>query len=228
MKLENGIIAVGKLDDSNTVTTNAIVKNTGEKALYEAYALLKAGDGLLYGNPNGHARLVKEAAYVFRNEDGTIDRNRSYIITMEQSGSTKLLTETHSTCRSHKKYTFRELYETDYIPVTIKTYANGKADESTAHMEKSAEGFEGVCKGKIVSNYRINWVKVLITDENQQVIREAVDYPTLNNHNVTYNLQTVRSKIDAKNLPAGKYHYQVSINGGTEEIYVQDYWFTKE
>ena len=119
----NGVQAVDGFKVNSVLSTSDICSYNGAKVMYEAYANVQMGDALLFGP--GHMRLAAEAAYVFRNQDGTINASKSYIVAHEQGLSLSLLNERHSSCGTYTKYTFAQLFETNYIPVTIDAFKNG-------------------------------------------------------------------------------------------------------
>ncbi len=119
-----GILPLGdyiwKQEDTTTIE---MVDRTDENTIYEAYALMQEGDAVLYCfGRSGHARMVKEVN-IIRNEDGKINPEESYIITIEQTNSfDPQRTDINTTWYVDHKYTFAKLYERKYVPITVPIF----------------------------------------------------------------------------------------------------------
>ena len=222
----NGVLPVGNYNVNSIVATADICSHNGAQVMYEAYAKLQMGDAVLYAP--GHMRLVAEAAYVFRNPDGSIDPTKSYIVTHEQGAGCTNLDSTRTTCKVNGKYTFSTLFSGDYIPVTMEAYSKGEADVLTATISNKKLDKSGVGSGIITSNYRPDKVTLRITDPKGKVVLELVNFPSDGTNKTTAALSVFRSTVKAKlaELEAGKeYHYEVLLAAGAQEICVQTFKF---
>ena len=109
--------------------TVQIIKENGNKTMYESYANMKMADGV-YTSSGYHVMMCAENPVVERWPDGSIDADRSYVIVLEQdavgSGSDSKNYEQSNgvTLRPlggvDNKYTFKQLLDKGYVPFTIK------------------------------------------------------------------------------------------------------------
>lgn len=94
---DNSLVPLGDLKIAkNPIYTNLDIVNLNEpQAMYENYALTRAGDVLTtYTNAGGiHHRLANADAVVVRNPDGTIDPDKSVLQCIEQRGTIKYVFE---------------------------------------------------------------------------------------------------------------------------------------
>ena len=58
-----------------------LAAENGEQVMFESYALIQPADGL---NNQGHIRLASSTATVVRNEDGTINGEKSWMLYCDQ------------------------------------------------------------------------------------------------------------------------------------------------
>lgn len=225
--VNNGVLPVGGYTmymTGATLDSSIICDRNGAQAIYEAYAQAKMGDAVVHAP--GHIRLVAENAYIFRNEDGTIDPNKSYLITHEQGfgGNVK----NHSFCKTNHKYTFADLFRDDYIPVTMAQYAQGTRDELVATTTNEDLTIKGVGSGVIHCNYRPDKITMRVLDSNGNAVLELVDFASgLNIDNRYFALSEFREEVKAMKLESGKeYTYEVFVTAGAQEVCVQTYKFT--
>ncbi len=221
----NGTVSVGEYTLANHDLTADTCQLNGEAVMYEAYAQVKMGDGLLFAP--GHLRMAAEAAYVYRNEDGSINPEKSYIRFHEQ-GSTMKVEEHFSTCSVNKKATFAKLFSGNYIPVTIPEFAQGAAGEILVVCDTEANSFSDVFSGTITSNYRINWVTTELFDGEGNLLASDTIYPTAQKHNDTFSLMLLSNTVRKDDLEAGK-TYRIAVKVGVadqQEITVRDLTFT--
>lgn len=109
--------------------TKDIIRDNGEQVMLASYALLKPADGI-YSSSSYHVEMVAQAPMIVYNKDGSIDPEKSYLLTMGQGAigttgdSKNYFQENGVTMRPlgtvDKKYTFRELLDKGYIPFTLK------------------------------------------------------------------------------------------------------------
>ena len=99
--------AVGSYRASSKTNTSSIVKSGNSKAtMFAAYAKLQPGDAVVYHIGSlGHTRLVT-----------SVNTKKKTVTCIEQSG---LVTAKKTSWQVDKVYTFEQLYQGNYIPVTL-------------------------------------------------------------------------------------------------------------
>ncbi len=121
---KTGVLPIGNYDwREDDTTTIQMVDRTDADTMYECYALLQPADAVLYCfGASGHARMVKEV-HVVRGEDGKINPEESYIITIEQTSSfDKQREDIKTTWYIDHKYSFASLYEKKYVTITVPIF----------------------------------------------------------------------------------------------------------
>ena len=128
-----------------------ICKANGEQIMFESYAMALPADCF---SSNGHVRLAGEKPVVVRNEDGTIDGEKSTVTLIEQGLYTvdsyhKRKTEdgTDYLIRGcdGKAFTFLELFNAGYLVHTFREFLgldpveDGKAEFIQKEAEEGAE-----------------------------------------------------------------------------------------
>lgn len=110
--------------------THDICCENGEQVMFESYGQMKPADGIVV---SGHVRMNTAIPTVVRKADGTIDGEQSYALMTEQvcfvsdTNHIRIAPDgTHYTAQGlvDRKYTFRELFETDYLPVTFAEFSD--------------------------------------------------------------------------------------------------------
>lgn len=221
MICENGMIAVGKYEvvknSKNKNSTKETCQKNGEKVMYEAYAKIKLGDAVVKG-PEGHTRLAAENAYVYRNSDGSINGEKSYIITHEQGARVSTMPDYHTTCKVNGRNTFATLFEKDYVPVTIPEYEKGEKTpvELSIDSKTDIKTLTDLSKATVTSNYRINFVTLTLKSDKETVYNKTV-YPSYGTHNLYYQLGSMLTANEIKNIKSGEFTAIISVNGTDAE-----------
>lgn len=115
-------------DKPTNYGTDECIKDNDAQKLFQAYALLKKGDGLVYYTTAGHVIMSATDAVVAYKEDGvTIDPIGSYIYIIDQGQTWEEMTNEQGDRVSYKggvdvKKTFFDLMNGNYIPFTYKEY----------------------------------------------------------------------------------------------------------
>ena len=158
------------------------IEYNGEQKIYQAYAQLKKGDFYVYNIPDvgGHTRMAAENAVVVYNQDGTINPNYSYVTSHEQGWTTTdELAKTTTTCRAGHKYTFANLMFDGAVPVTCEELVTGEMEPATGELIGGAEGKMGLVTGTVKTNYNLDYVDLVICDEQGNEIFNHRMWPTL-------------------------------------------------
>lgn len=173
MVIKNGYIPVGTYTyDPNTpsfthLPTQKIVQNAGNRAITESYALIKKADALVSSTSN-HAMMAVEDAHIVYTSSGHIDRDKSYVIVMDQQAGGEKLQQTdehgntlHFSGRLEAKYTFTELYRKHYIPVSpLEFQTPYYYDDVHAELNHDVKNYEDLKTAVIKSNYPLAVLRV--------------------------------------------------------------------
>ena len=209
-----------------------VLTTNGAKTILEAYALAHRADALVayaekwYRQTNaGHARLLTADPLVIRTSNGSIDTDRSYLITTEQGAEL----ETTTWLVNHK-YTFRELLDEPsdskfsgqfrtYLPITIRALHDTELRDSYVSKYTGADAVTGPTSGRLYSNYRIVSTTVTVKNGSQVIYhgeaftgvgRSIADSMSqfnsayLQNHTAGFT-----AAANAARLPSGTYTFSV-------------------
>ena len=162
-------------DYSLDLSTETICKQNGKDVIFASYAKTLPADGLT-SSPDNHAMMVIEPATVKYKPDGSIDGNRSYLMIADQRGGTagdgnfyekyENGETLHYSGRTSYKYTFNQLYDLWYLPVTTAEFAGlepYKAPEVKFGLDTYAI-VEELAQGEILSNFPICVLKINLVD----------------------------------------------------------------
>ncbi len=160
-----------------------VCQENGEQTIFESYAQAHIADAALN---HGHIRMFSHEPVVVRNEDGTINGEESYAIMHEQVCYTN--NPNHNREFADKttyvangfvdiKYTFKELFDTGYIPITFAEFLGQKPVEYrkvSVDFEKDSICAEELKNVTVSSNFPISDMFIIVKDENgNQVYRFA-------------------------------------------------------
>ena len=157
--------------------TDLICQDNGREVILESYAQCLPADGLS-SSPENHGMMVIEPATVVRKADGTIDAEESYLIIQDQRAGTGSVFYTqedpsgetvHYSGRTYAKYSFEQLYNEWYVPVTTAEFAGleayNKAEITYTAMSSEQKTPEDMLSGMLNSNYPICILKLILTDK---------------------------------------------------------------
>ena len=187
MTTVHGCIPLGDYEVDTTLDANRETKNTcrtnGEAKMYECYALLKKADAVETTNTEGHTMMCTEDAHVER-VNGVIDPNKSYITVIEQHSSFKNLEIDGMNVKvqsgAYNTYTFKEIFNKGYIPVTIAELA-GKKDIEKAWAKTDLPGdctTAAIDAAKLTANYRLSKIIITFTNADGSVAATSVYHPS--------------------------------------------------
>ena len=193
----NGCIPVGPYVSNYTITdyrqytTDLICADNGEQVMYESYAAILPADALV-SSPDVHAIMAIEKAHVVYNEDGTINGNESTVTIADQrAGDGDLFyiledeqgNQVSYSGRVRYDYTFTELWNLSYIPVTTAEFMGTKEYvQPTVTFTESAGSKQELLSGTVESNYPMRVIRTVLVD--QDGVRMVVDRMLLNNTHV--------------------------------------------
>ncbi len=167
-------------DAIDKYTAKNVVLENGEQVMYESYAKMLPADGLTHP---GHVRMNVAVPHVERNADGTINGEKSYTIYCDQqlyvnpdyqSDGSEIVRQGGVDV----KVTFRELFNTYYIPFTFAEFlgTDPVEDGAASLVNGSGEVYSAasttaldVSTKKIQANYAISDVYLKVIDANGEV-----------------------------------------------------------
>lgn len=179
MTQANGFLRLGSYTYADNLTgfsdaygTPHIISENGAETMYESYALLKAGDGIVYYTTAGHVVMIAQDAHVEYGPDGKIDPAKSYVIIIDQAGTwTNGQNEEGDSfvyaANNDAKWTFLYLKERNYIPFTFAEWLGTDPIEET-EISYSHTGdtisMDQLYGSKVTCNYGIADIYAIIRD----------------------------------------------------------------
>lgn len=161
------------------VQTDEIVAENDQQTMYKAYALLDVGD-IIVKRVNGapHIRVVTEKATVV-DANGKVNPGRSYVKCIEQTNAfDKTRTDGKlTTWREDKMYTFTDLWESKYLPVTLAIYDTPETELPYLALDEevtSAILAKKSLNGVVSSNYPLKHVYLNVYNRNGIIVNQVV------------------------------------------------------
>ncbi len=213
-----GTLIVGdyKVEDSFT-TTDEIIELNNILVMSEAYAQLQPGDCILTcWGPTGHARMVLEVK-LEKSAAGKINTSRSGVVCIEQTSSfdKQRKDDVKTTWYVEHFYSFSELYEAKYVPLTIKTLQNIEKKDTT-FTTKSLNTADNITSGRLKGIVRSSFLEIEsatieIIDKNGNVIVTDTIVNT-NKDRLAFQFNNQKGPDELTTLAAGDYTYLVTAN----------------
>lgn len=224
--------------------TKYVYDTYGAEILYEAYAISRTADALVYmvydndtQEGGGHARLLVADPIVIRNADGSIDTSKSYLLCTEQGDGLGTRKETNSSWRYHYKYTFSELVDLNkprvFIPVAIRALHSDYIKAAYANQNPDYP-VTGPASGRIYSNFRVVSSTVKVTDTKNNILYSNTVFTGISDSMhiardrfqdidlATYHAEAFAEAAENTGMVNGKrYYYTVELllsNGETKKI----------
>lgn len=178
MVYQNGYLPVGNytydfnITSYNQMPTQKIVQQNEKAVILDAYTKVRPGD-MFTSTPDNHGMQAISIPSVFYNSDGSIDIDRSYINIQDQRGGQGSgfyeVQEGGETIRysgrTTAKFTFKQLYDKAYIPVTTAEFAGLKEyEKATASIDKQCATVSELAGATVSSNYPLAVVNIVASD----------------------------------------------------------------
>lgn len=179
MVYKNGFLPVGDytydqgLETFNYLPTLRIVNDNGKEVMAKAYAQVLQADALITSTDN-HAMMAIEPAHVEYLADGSIDTANSYIMIQDQRAGGEAWQQTDAdgnvlnySGRTSAKFTFDELFDEHFIPVTAAEFVGEKEYEkaTVTASQDTWDTLEAVLNATVESNYPLAVVNVIVNDQ---------------------------------------------------------------
>ena len=131
---------------SEGYNTTMVVQENGQQKMYECYAQMKPGDGIVYWTTAGHVVMIATEPVVVRTADGRIDPVQSKVTIIDQA--VKFVPYQHKDggdlCQIAENvdatWTFEKLFNGKYLPFTFKEWTGEDPIEITTAGLKSTNG----------------------------------------------------------------------------------------
>ena len=164
--------------------TDNVCQDNGEQIMFQSYAAMQIADGLIaVWEKNGHTMMCSIAPVVVKNEDGTINGEESYLCVTEQGGSWRDGVSPSGIPYQYeysldKKFTFRKLYDTAYIPYTfadlIGTDPIEETEVSFSHQGDTITESQ-LFSATVTSNYHLSDIYIYVYDKaGNEIYKHAV------------------------------------------------------
>lgn len=240
MTLARNFIRVGDYEYPDYVNqwtemynTVAVCQENGDQVMWESYAKLIPGDGVINFTTAGHVMMIVSEPEVIRNEDGTINGNLSHLYITDQH--VQFVPYTHpdggDQCLHaryvNRKFTFAELsaQKAGYIPFTYKEWLGEdpiEMPEYTISHSGDTITADQIYATKISSNYHLYDIYCSIYNaDGVEVFKTA----THSDYASEYELKFGKAGVavmnwgDLADVDPAKYEYTVKIycQSGTGE-----------
>lgn len=216
--LNKGTIPVGTYEvKSSFTTTDEIIEINNVLVMAEAYAQLQPGDCILTcWGPTGHARMVVELK-LEKSAAGKINTSRSGVVCIEQTSSFDKDRKDGVNTNWYVEhfYSFSELYESKYVPLTIKTL-QGIEKKDTTFTTKSLNTADNITSGRLKGIIRSSFLKInsatveVIDKSGNVVVTETIT--NTNKDPLAFQFNNQKAPDAMSTLAAGDYTYVVTAN----------------
>lgn len=215
-----------KIYKDSWITADLFKVNTKEN-VFKAYSMLGKGDILLKAiDGSGHTRLVDHVDLA-KTMAGGINYTRSTVTTVEHTNEwEKDRAGVNSTWWVNHKYTFTNLYEKLFMPVTLCIYHNGEKPEDAwigFDGKNTPETILDGMNGNVRSNFPICYVRATVKDKDGKTVSEMKSYKL----EKTYSVNVRKYQYDLiKGLPSGTYTYALHAGIARGGCDVESFEFT--
>ena len=153
-------------------STRKICRDNGTETMYESYAELKKGDGIVYYTTAGHVVMITEDAHVERKADGTIDPRNSYVMVLDQATVWMDAINAAGDKYTHEstvdgKWTFGKLFTENYLPFTYAEWLGTDPIEETEYsfsISGDSVKVSDLQEGKATCNYGLCDMYAIVKD----------------------------------------------------------------
>ena len=188
--VSHGLLRVGEytyddnLDEfTDSYGTMDVLLENDQQVLFNSYAQLKPGDGIVWYVGGGHVTMCSSETHVEHLPDGTIDGEKSYITLIDQGMGWKNGENEAGDAYQYKtgvdvKKTFLKLESGGFLPFTFKEFTGDdpieKTEVSFSHQGDTITK-EQLFASKVTSNYSISDIYATVFDDKgNEIYKHAV------------------------------------------------------
>lgn len=225
---KTGLQAVGEWNTAfSKHDTPTIIQQHSTQEMAKAYAQLKPGDVVLKHvvvQDAGHARIVVSEPHIEYTPLNTIDIEKSYITTVEQTNLWDETALVNTTWWVNRQYKFGDLISTNFVPLRPVDYEKTPkaAYISTDGLTEADEIASAKrLEGKVFSNHYIIELEISITNSNGVEIYNNTIYPNTK----TVYLDEIRFNPQLYKYDEGEYKFTINASLATGTKTVADMTF---
>lgn len=193
-----------------TQNTTHICKDNGRQTMYQSYAQLHLGDGLVYYTDAGHVVMASSEPHVEYCDDGSIDGEKSHIAIIEQASTWKPYTNEQGDSYLMKDsvdncWSFEKLFREYYIPFTfaefLGTYPIEDTTVSFSHAGKRIS-LDQLFAAEVTASHGIADLYATFTDSRGNVVyKHAVRALRAGEKVLTFDREGLQTDITGVNGP---------------------------
>lgn len=216
-------------DNPDDWISETVFAHNGQDKIYEAYAALDKGD-ILYKkiDGSGHTRMVSKVE-VFKSAAGKLMPGRSYVYCLEQTNAWAD-NKKESTWFVDRKYSFKDLYDTFFMPVTFYIFHEENPVIKDAYVtmkgKNTPETIKKMLNGAIETTFPLTYVRTTVTNNMGKVVEQALEYRT--GITYKYNVRNMTYKLNIDKLPAGEYTFSLRVGIARGSVEFENFKFTVE
>lgn len=243
--LKVGNYAFNGADYGGVNTANVCTEN-GAQTMFGSYAQMQKGDAMVMITASGAGHSVMTVSVnVEYTAEGEIDADASYAVILEQTSTlerkqvgaynSQVGAQVYSLEELDKKWTFTELFDKGYLPVTCKELVDSSAvAKANVSDSISVPSLDTLFSGTLTGTYKISHVTITIADSSGKTMQSATCFAK-QAEKYTFNLsrfgtdgKSVLGSIDVSKLASGTYTctYTCQVSTG-ESFTVRQFTFTK-
>lgn len=222
--------------DYSGVKTAAVCEENGEQTMFDCYAQMQKGDGMVMitSSGAGHSVMTVRVNVVY-DADGMIDGEKSYATILEQTSTlereqvgvynSQLGATVYCLEELDKQWSFNTLYEKGYLPITCKELVDSSATAKVSVSDSiSSPGLSDLFSGTLTGTYKISHVTITITDATGKTVQQATCFAK-QSEKYTFKLSrfgtdggVMLGAIDVSALAAGTYKCAYTCQVSTGDV----------
>ena len=192
MVVKSGFLRVGPYTYDDMIvglgagnTTTQIIEANSAETMYESYAELKAGDGIVYWTTAGHVVMIATDAVVIRDGNNKIDPEQSFVTVIDQGQSW-----TNGVNEGGDKYQYQNrvdgklsfatmLKEGYYIPFTFAEWTGADPIEDTVTTSSHSGDtitLSQLFSSSVTSNYGLSDIYAYFYDANGNEVCKVANH----------------------------------------------------